>query len=78
MLVYVSGISTNSNKMILVLLATSLLFGFWHLYTYLTRNFSYWKCRNIPGPNPVPILGNIQDIAMLRLTQAECLQNIYR
>ncbi|KAK7580778.1 hypothetical protein V9T40_001407, partial [Parthenolecanium corni] len=64
--------------MIYALLVTPLLVAVWAFYTYLTRNFNYWRRRNVPGPKPIPIFGNIQDIALLRLTQAECLQNIYR
>lgn len=64
--------------MIYALLAAILLIAIWYFYTYSTRNLDYWQRQNVPGPKPVPVFGNIQDIALLRLTQAECLQNIYR
>ncbi|XP_065082619.1 probable cytochrome P450 28d1 [Ochlerotatus camptorhynchus] len=28
------------------------------LYFYLTWNFDYWKKRNVPGPDPLPLVGN--------------------
>lgn len=29
------------------------------LYVYLVWNFNYWKKRNIPGPDPTPLLGTM-------------------
>lgn len=32
------------------------------LYRYLTSTFNFWKKRNIPGPDPIPIFGTMKDI----------------
>lgn len=64
--------------MILLLFIVTVITTVFYVYEYLTRNFSYWKTRKVIGPKPVLIFGNIADIALCKLTQAECLQNIYR
>lgn len=64
--------------MIIALIAIILMLSVWYIYTYLTRHFNYWETRHVRGPKPIPVFGNIKDIAMLQLTQAECLQNIYK
>lgn len=28
------------------------------LYLYLTWHFDYWRKRNVPGPDPLPLVGN--------------------
>lgn len=64
--------------MITALIAFTLMLSVLYIYTYLTRYFNYWETRHVKGPKPIPVFGNIKDIAMLKLTQAECLQNIYK
>ncbi|XP_047984294.1 cytochrome P450 6B2-like [Leguminivora glycinivorella] len=34
------------------------------LYFYFTRTFNYWKARNVLGPKPVPLFGNIFESAL--------------
>ncbi|EAT32234.1 AAEL015654-PA [Aedes aegypti] len=35
-----------------------LLTAFAALYLYLTWHFDYWRKRNVPGPEPLPLVGN--------------------
>ncbi|KAJ8718391.1 hypothetical protein PYW08_002628 [Mythimna loreyi] len=36
------------------------------LYYFFTRNFNYWKARNVKGPTPIPFFGNCIDIFFRR------------
>nr|AZR39441.1 cytochrome P450 [Agasicles hygrophila] len=46
-------------------------------YKYMTRNFKYWKNRNVAGPKPSPFFGNFKEISTFKSTIAEGLKNIY-
>ncbi|KAJ8714507.1 hypothetical protein PYW07_002732 [Mythimna separata] len=47
------------------------------LYYYFTRNFNYWKSRNVPGPEPVILVGNLKDSALRRKNLGVVIQEIY-
>ncbi|XP_025190556.1 probable cytochrome P450 6a14 [Melanaphis sacchari] len=47
------------------------------LYNYTTSTYKYWKMKSVTFATPVPLFGNIKDQVMLRMTQGECLKNIY-
>ncbi|XP_022174826.1 probable cytochrome P450 6a14 [Myzus persicae] len=47
------------------------------LYKYTTSTYKYWKTKSVTFATPVPLFGNIKDHVTLRMTQGECLKNIY-
>lgn len=48
------------------------------LYKYMTSTYKYWKNKSVAFATPVPLFGNIKDHVTLKMTQGECLQNIYK
>lgn len=48
------------------------------LYVYLTWNFNYWKQRNVPGPDPRPLVGNFPSLVLRNRTIVEEMGEIYR
>lgn len=46
------------------------------LYYYFTSTFDFWKVRGVPGPKPIPVLGNIKDVMLLRMSICHYLTNI--
>lgn len=61
----------------MLFLSLILLFIVYLLYYYFTRNFNYWKNRNVPGPTPVPFFGNLMESALRRTHISSVLKNIY-
>ncbi|XP_050435290.1 probable cytochrome P450 6a14 [Adelges cooleyi] len=47
------------------------------LYKKMTYTYSYWKRKSVPFAKPLPLFGNIKDSVTFKMTQGECLQNIY-
>ncbi|XP_045539510.1 cytochrome P450 6B1 [Papilio machaon] len=47
------------------------------LHYYFTRTFDYWKKRNVAGPKPVPIFGNLKDSVLRRKPQVMVYKSIY-
>lgn len=47
------------------------------LYYYLTLTFDYWKVRDVKGPRPVPLFGNMKDVLLHKTNMTEYFVNIY-
>ncbi|EDS30708.1 cytochrome P450 6A1 [Culex quinquefasciatus] len=47
------------------------------VYVYLTWNFSYWKQRNVPGPDPRPLLGNFPSLLLRHRTAMDEMDQMY-
>ncbi|XP_058821754.1 probable cytochrome P450 28a5 [Topomyia yanbarensis] len=60
------------------LIITLIVSAFTALYVYLVWNFSYWKKRNVPGPDPLPILGNMSSFLLRNQPILEELDKIYK
>ncbi|KAJ2949665.1 hypothetical protein O0L34_g15591 [Tuta absoluta] len=58
----------------LSLAVTSILY---FVYWYITRNFNFWKNRNVAFVEPVPFFGNIKESALKQKFIGEILQDIY-
>ncbi|CAK1594939.1 unnamed protein product [Parnassius mnemosyne] len=61
--------------LIYILIALTSICYFW--YYYLTRTFNYWKSRNVVGPKPVPLFGNLQDSSLRRKNIGVVFKDIY-
>ncbi|EAT41342.1 AAEL006989-PA [Aedes aegypti] len=48
------------------------------IYLYLTWHFNYWKKLNVPGPSPLPGLGNFPSFITQKRPVAEEMDEIYR
>ncbi|XP_013174105.1 PREDICTED: cytochrome P450 6B2-like [Papilio xuthus] len=47
------------------------------LYYYVTRTFNYWTSRNVAGPKPLPLFGNIMESALRKKNIALVMHKIY-
>ncbi|XP_013140579.1 PREDICTED: cytochrome P450 6B5-like [Papilio polytes] len=47
------------------------------LYLYCTRTFNYWKERNVVGPKPLPLVGNIKDSFFRKKSVIMVYKDIY-
>lgn len=47
------------------------------LYKYIVRKLSYWKNLNIPGPKPLPLIGNLWKVATFQRSMGTLLQELY-
>ncbi|RZC36977.1 p450 domain containing protein [Asbolus verrucosus] len=48
------------------------------LYSYFTRNFNYWKNKNVPYLKPLPFFGNVFSGITMRHCMGELFSEIYR
>ena len=46
-------------------------------YTYLSRNYDFWKKRGVPGPKPSIPFGNYGDVIFQRRSKPELLKDLY-
>ncbi|XP_053698353.1 probable cytochrome P450 28a5 [Sabethes cyaneus] len=47
-------------------------------YVYLVWNFEYWKQRNVPGPEPTPLLGSFPSFILRHRPFIDEMDEIYR
>ena len=47
------------------------------VYRYFTRNFNYWKSRNVPGPKPTVLFGNLKESALRKKNLGVVIQELY-
>lgn len=46
-------------------------------YFYLTRNFNYWKKKNVQHEKPIPFFGTFKDALLFKITPAQYLAKVY-
>ncbi|XP_026741279.1 cytochrome P450 6B6-like [Trichoplusia ni] len=51
---------------------------FYAVYYFFTRNFNYWKKRNVRGPEPVPFFGNMKESALRQKNVGIVIHEIYK
>ncbi|CAG9838972.1 unnamed protein product [Diabrotica balteata] len=47
------------------------------VYKYLTRNFGYWKNKNVKFVKPIPFFGNFYNVLTFKTTTQEHIKNIW-
>lgn len=47
-------------------------------YKYLTKNFNYWKQRNVEHPKPWPLVGNFWEVISMKLSIGHYLEKVYK
>ncbi|XP_055612266.1 probable cytochrome P450 28a5 [Uranotaenia lowii] len=62
----------------LLIIISLILIALGILYLYLVWNFGYWKKRNVPGPDPLPFLGNFPAFILRNHPLVEDFDKIYR
>ncbi|CAD0202165.1 unnamed protein product [Chrysodeixis includens] len=50
---------------------------YYALYYFFTRNFNYWKKRNVRGPEPMALFGNLKESALRQKNIGLVMQEIY-
>jgi hypothetical protein len=53
---------------------TAVLIG---LHFYFIRNFNFWKKLGVPHPKPLPLLGNLKECVLQRVTIGNYLKSFY-
>ncbi|KAJ8714473.1 hypothetical protein PYW07_002698 [Mythimna separata] len=49
-----------------------------YLYYFFTKNYNYWKARNVKGPTPIPFFGNFIDVFFRRKHVGVLFSEIYK
>ncbi|XP_012056174.1 PREDICTED: cytochrome P450 6A1-like [Atta cephalotes] len=47
------------------------------IYYFLTSTFDFWKSRGVPGPRPIPGLGNFKDVMLTKKFAGDFVKEIY-
>lgn len=47
------------------------------IYKYCTRNSEYWRKRNVPSLNPIPMIGNLWELITLKASFGMFLRQMY-
>nr|NP_001352214.1 cytochrome P450 6g1-like [Nicrophorus vespilloides] len=63
--------------MIVILIALVLIVAIMICYIWITKNYNYWKDRNIPYIKPTFPFGNFKDMVFFRFSIGEYFQSIY-
>lgn len=48
------------------------------IFVYLIWNFNYWKNRNIPGPKPTILLGNLPNVILQKRNMIHDVRELYK
>lgn len=62
----------------LLLIVSAILAVLAAVYIYLTWRFDYWKKRDVPGPDPLPLLGNFPSFLLRNRPVPDEMEFIYR
>ncbi|XP_054006351.1 probable cytochrome P450 6a14 [Hylaeus anthracinus] len=48
------------------------------LYYYSTSTYDFWKKRGVPGPKPLPLVGNTKDLMLAKVASTQLVTDIYK
>ncbi|XP_075979729.1 cytochrome P450 6B6-like [Anticarsia gemmatalis] len=63
--------------MFIIHMSVVLIVLYYVFYNYFTRNYNYWKSKNVRGPQPVPFFGNLKEYTLRRKNMAIVIQEYY-
>lgn len=66
------GITKTQNILFLTVVVLFII-----IYKYFTRHSDYWRKRNVPGPRPKLLVGNLWEIVTVNISWASYLKKLY-